>query len=102
MNAHVHPAFGGLLSAIGGAPVSPERRIADELKRAQERIAELEAINRELMPEVIVYKDAGTPSETYYQFPEHVVLEALPIFFDRHMDLLEDICKEVEKSQEVD
>ena len=95
MNAHVHPIFGDLLEAIGGAPDSPELRTADETHGMRETIKSLRRRLDALIPEVSTRENRNTPWETEHWFSEDVRERAVIELLDRKYELLEEICIEI-------
>jgi len=102
MNSHVHPTFHGILESIGGAPVSPERRVADDLKLAQSRIDALKDRIRKLVPTVELDRNATNDprNEDLYVVPDFIVGEAVSMLVDESLERLDELCLELCKRED--
>lgn len=101
MNSQVHPVFGDLLAAIGGAPVSPERRTADEIHGLRETVKGLHSRIRALVPDV-EYHDKGCDSadpDSWHCYAPELVEEAVSRLADEKYDRLVEICEEIAEEQ---
>ena len=100
MNAHVHPAFGRMLSGMGGAPAKTDRR-DDEIYGLRETIKRQERRIRALVPDVeLVINNSRSQDPVHDEavvVPPEVVEEAVGVLVDENEARLAEICADLRK-----